>query len=175
MREARELEPLSPLINVYSAGALYFGRQYDQAVERCRSTLEIEPDFALAHLVLGWVYREQGRHEDAVAALERAVELSPGSLDHRAWLGHALAVAGDTDGAGTILEELDDLAEERYVSAGHRALVLAGLDRREEALDGLETAFEERFPWLVFLRVEPAFDDLRDEERFQTLLEKMGL
>lgn len=175
VRRARELDPLSPLINTYSAGALYFARQYDQALERCRATLELAPDYALAHVVRGWILRQQGRHEEAIASLRRALELAPESVDALAFLGHAQAVAGDAGAAEEVLAELDERAEDRYVSAGHRAVIHAGLGRADAALDWLDRAYEERYAWLVFLRVDPVYDALRGEPRFVELLERIGV
>lgn len=169
VRRARELEPGSPLVNTYVAGAYYFGRQLEQAKDRCRQTLDLDPGFFLTHLMLGWVLRQLGRFDEALESLERARELSPESADVRAHQGHTLALAGKRGKARNALSELKKLGDERFVSAGHRALVHIGLGEVEPALEALEEADDERWAWLIFLRVDPVFDPLRDEPRFEEL------
>jgi len=169
VRRARELEPASPLVNAYVAGAYYFGRQFEQAEQRCRSALELDPGFFLTHLMLGWVLRELGRFDEALESLERARELSPESVDVRAHQGNTLAWAGERGEARSVLAELRERGEDRFVSAGHLGLVQLGLGEVEPAIDSLEEADEERWAWLIFLRVDPVFDPVRDEDRFEEL------
>jgi hypothetical protein len=84
-------------------------------------------------------------------------------------------VAGKRDGAQKILAELLALAQQKYVSSYDIALVYAGLGENEHALEWLEKAFEEHNGWLVFLNVEPRFDNLRSDSKFIVLLKKVGL
>jgi serine/threonine-protein kinase len=84
-------------------------------------------------------------------------------------LGYALAVAGKRDEALKIVRRLDELSKQRYVSPYHTAVVYAGLGEKERALDLLEKARNERFNWMPFLQVEPLFDALRGEPKFNEL------
>ena len=104
-----------------------------------------------------------------------AVASDPTSTVLLASLGHALGLAGDTREAERILQGLDRMVDEgRYVPALNRTLVLLGLGRYDDALDWLETAYEERSSWLVSARVDPTFDSVRDHPRFQSLINRVG-
>jgi serine/threonine-protein kinase len=70
---------------------------------------------------------------------------------------------------------MKQLAVERYVSSYSFALVYAGLGNTDEALSALERGFGERTAPLVLVKVEPAFDPLRKQPRFNALLARMGM
>ncbi|HKC66171.1 MAG TPA: hypothetical protein VKB86_21175, partial [Pyrinomonadaceae bacterium] len=74
-----------------------------------------------------------------------------------------------------VIEQLNDLGKQHYVSPYHLAVVYAGLGEHEKALDNLEKAADERFNWLVFIKVEPIFESLRSEPRFLALVHRIGL
>jgi hypothetical protein len=93
----------------------------------------------------------------------------------KASLAHVLAATGDRRRARELLDELAAEGRGRYVAPFYAAVIHAALDEREPALQALETAHAERSGWMVFLGVEPFFDDLRGEARFRTLMQKVGL
>jgi len=103
-----------------------------------------------------------------------AVEHSEESNYFVADLGYCLARAGDRDGAGAILERFEEASRTQYVSSLHRAIVLAGLQEKEETLKWLEAALEERAPTLVYLGVDPRFRWLRGDERFHAVVASAG-
>ncbi len=90
-------------------------------------------------------------------------------------LGHSLGSQGQTDEAEGIARRLANRARRGYVSPALRAQVQLGLKKGGAALDLLEEAAEVRAAELVWLGVQPAYDPLRDEPRFQALLERVGL
>jgi tetratricopeptide (TPR) repeat protein len=175
VRRAQELDPLSPVINTYVAGAFYFARQFEAAEAKCRLALETDPDFALARLVLGWNLREQSRFDLAVEELKNASGRSRDYVDGLAALGHCFGVAGHPEEAAKVLDELHRTSRTNFVSSGHRAMVLLGLGHHEEALRQLAEAHRERYPWLVFLKLDPIFDPLRRKQAFQDLVKRVGL
>jgi serine/threonine-protein kinase len=172
---AREHDPDSPAIRA-SLGLVHgvAGRPVEAATE-LKATLEADADFALAYYFLGQTYLRMERLEDALAALGNASRLAPGSVEFRAGLGHAYALAGKSDRARQLLEELEKLRAERYVSAALFAEVHAGLGETEKALSWLEEAEEERSPELSWIGVRPAFRTLRADAEFTALLERIGL
>jgi serine/threonine-protein kinase len=89
-------------------------------------------------------------------------------------LGHAYAAAGKPAEARRILEDLHALAKKRYVLPYGFALIHIGLGENEEALEWLERACQDRNGMMAFLQVEPRFDPLRDDPRFQDLLRRMN-
>ncbi len=174
LRRAQELDPLSPLVNTYLAGAFYFARQFDEAEAKCRLALEMEPNFPLARLVLGWTFRERLRFDLAEPELRAAAGGSRDSVDGLAALGHCLGVAGRHQEARKILGHLDRIQRTSFVSSGHRAMVLLGLGDHAGSLRELAQAYRERYPWLVFLKLDPVFNPLRTHRAFSELLELVG-
>jgi adenylate cyclase len=172
---ARELDPLSLVINANTGFVLAMSGRYDQGVEQCRRTLEMDPDFAHAHFRLGQIYVSKGRYEQAIAELQKAIPLSRGSPRATAELGLAHALAGDRSAAASVLADLRAQAQRRYVSPFDFGLVHGGLGDRSRALDWLEKAYEERSPGLSLLRVDPAFQALRGEPRYRNLVRRIGL
>jgi tetratricopeptide (TPR) repeat protein len=135
----------------------------------------MEPEFSAAHLTRGLAYEQTSRYDEAIGAFEKARAKSGGNPATLAALGHVLASAGRQDEAVVLLNQLRDLSRQRYVSAIWPALVHAGLGEHELAIDDLEIAYGERDFWLLWLGREPRFDCLRSQQKFQDLLERIGL
>lgn len=173
-RRAQQLDPLSLVINTDAAFVAYFARRYEEAVAQLRRTLELDPGFAYAHVARALALCELGQHRSAVNAGRRATSLAPTSTFMLAALGRVLARAGDSSGADEVLAELADRATRHYVQAAYRGIVLAALGRRDAALDELEKAHQERSHLMAFLDVWPAFDPLRGEPRFHSLVAAVG-
>jgi hypothetical protein len=89
-------------------------------------------------------------------------------------LGRAYALIGRTKDAHRLLDELDNLAQRRYVSPYGRVLIYLGLDD-ERVFDWLERSYNERAGWLMYLATDPRFDSLRQDTRFRSLLDRLGL
>jgi len=174
-KQALELDPLSLMINILAGWILYFDRQNDQAIERFRKTLELDPNFWVAHWTLGRAYEQKMMFAEAIAELRRAIALSAGSPLSLAALGHAYAVSGQTIEAQNVLAQLKESSEKRYVSPYSIATIYAGLGEKDQAFRWLERAYEERSGWLIWLRAEPVSDPLRPDPRFQDLLRRIGL
>jgi TolB-like protein/DNA-binding winged helix-turn-helix (wHTH) protein/Tfp pilus assembly protein PilF len=172
---ARQLDPLSLSINFSYGWRLYMARQYDQAAEQLRNTLEMDPDFALAHLVLGETYEQKGDDQRAIAELQKATAASSNMPLMVAGLGHAYAVAKKTPEARAVLNQLLEQSKQQYVSPFYIALIYAGVGENERAMDWLEKAYEDRSNGLVFIKVDPELDTLRSNSRFKELQSKMHL
>jgi hypothetical protein len=106
--------------------------------------------------------------------MEQSVRLQPDSTQNLWSLGHAYAVAGKTDEARGVLSELKALSRDRYVLPFGIAVIYTGLGEKDEAIDWLEKAYEERNGWMVYLREEPRLEPLRSDPRFQDLLARMN-
>jgi serine/threonine protein kinase/tetratricopeptide (TPR) repeat protein len=172
---AEEAEPLSLVINFNLGRILYFARQYDEAEKQCLKTLEIYPNFFLGYRRLGMIYTEKLMYEEAEAQLKRSLELSPDNSETLSALGYNYAVWGRTDDARRVLDDLVELAEREYVSPYSYARIYLGLGKIEEAFEWLEKAYQERHGILVYLKVEPIFDNVREDSRYLRLLRRMGL
>jgi eukaryotic-like serine/threonine-protein kinase len=172
--KGRELDPLSLIINTSAGWTLYFSRQYEQAVESLRKTLEIDAHFPYAHAMLGQSYLQLGRFEEAIAELQAASDLSEASPIYHAMLGRAFAVSGNSSAALKILNQLKEQSGRSYLSSYCIAEICLSLGDKDQAFGALEKAYEERARMLVMLKVEPELDPLRSDSRFQNLLQRMN-
>ena len=174
MQRAEELDPLSPIIKVSVARTHFYARRYDRAREILEQLSEREPGFWPVHAVLGQVHMAQGRYADAIRELVTARNLSPSSMRNLGVLGDVYARAGQRAEARAILTEMERLSRTRYVPPVYPAMVHMGLGDTRRALDLLDQAFVDRSDWILQLPVEPQFDVLRGEKRFQDLLRRAG-
>src|SRR4030095_2645022 len=139
------------------------------------TTLEMYPNFWLSHINIGRSYTQMGTHENAINELKKAVELSVGNTEALSFLGFAYAAAGKGAEALKTLHELEEQSKRGHVPPYHLAIVHAGLGQGDEAFARLEQAFEKHAVDLFTLKVEPMFDNLRSDHRFQDLLRRVGL
>jgi tetratricopeptide (TPR) repeat protein len=174
LKRAMRLDPLSPIIHASLSWAYSNARLYDRAIGQAKNTLDLDSIFPATWYVLGLATMLTQQTESGIAAFRRGVELSPGGSAYVAGLGWALARAGKTGEAQTILEELlRERANGKYVMAAQIAMVYAELQEKDEALRWLEEGYQERSAWMVYLNVDPRYDNLRSEPRFRELLRRM--
>ncbi len=171
---ATRLDPLAPLIITLSADFRLEARRYDEVEPLIRRALEVDPNFWVAHVSAAKLYLHQGRHDEAVAAAERARTFSGGHSEALALLGLGHGGARRADRAREILSELERRGAAGYVPATHVAAVHLGLGETGQAMRWLERAFEDRDAWLTELGVEPRWDGLRDHPGFGDLLRRIG-
>jgi serine/threonine-protein kinase len=172
---AKELEPLSLIINTNLGWISYHAREFEKAAAYCREAIDLEPRFTPAHFYYGLTLVQLGRVDEAITTLRHAVELSRGGAMIMGGLGYALGRSGDHEAARRVLADLRTQAAHMYVSPFHYAMVHTGLGEIEQALDYLDQTWEERFCWLVWLRTEPIFDPIRNHARFTDLLRRVNL
>ncbi|HXH49075.1 MAG TPA: winged helix-turn-helix domain-containing protein [Terriglobia bacterium] len=173
-KRARELDPLSPAINLSLAHRYWFMRQYDTEIRGLQETLQLFPEFANAYGTLAYAYLATGRHQEAISALQKCRSLSGASPAEVVALGEAYAKGGVR---GFYLYDLRRLMEEskhRYVRPVYIARLHAFLGENDEAFSYLEKAYEEREWHLTRLQVDPVWDPLRSDPRFQDLVRRMN-
>jgi len=169
IRQAQELDPLSIVISVELAWGLYMARDYPRSMEESLKTLRMEPEFPAAYHSLGLALEQMGKYDEAIEAFEKARDRSGAHPSTLAGLGHAYALQGRRDGAKKILQQLNEASSKTYISPCWLAIVHAGLEEKDGAMEQLEQAFEAHDVWLVWLKAEPRFDVLRSDARFQDL------
>jgi TolB-like protein/Flp pilus assembly protein TadD len=174
-RLAQELDPLSLIDRATVGWAFYFGGQYDQAIEQCEKTLEIDPHFWLAHDYLARAYFQKGMYKEASAEFQKAKSFSPGSPVLIAELGYTDAVSGKKQDAQMALEELMQLSKRRHVPSFWFAFLYSGLVEKDRAFEWLQKAYEERSAVFAYLEVEPMFDGFRSDPRVMDFLRRIGL
>ncbi len=171
-KRAIELDPLSLICNS-DLGWIYFNaRRYDEAEAQARKTLEMDSRFAVAHYYLGEVFQFKGRLNDAIAEYQKAFDLNNDPFSF-AMLGQAYARQGKTDEARKVLARLSEEAKSRYVSPYALAVVLTALGEKAQAIDELERSYDERGFYIALISVDPLFDDLRGDPRFDAVVQKI--
>ncbi len=174
LRRARELDPLSLIINTRLATMLFWARRYDEALAQSRHTLELDATYLPAREAASRAYLLLGRCAEALGQIEHGPELTAGWA--RADLGYTYARCGRRTEALAELEHLGAEAKEgQYISRYALAMIWAGLGDKERAFAELDSAYEERAFSMFLLRVEPAFDGMRADPRFARLVKKVGM
>lgn len=172
-RRALKLDPVSVVINNNVGSNLYFARRYDEAVDQLKQVLRMDANFGFAHWDLGQVYLEKEMYAQAIAELEKADALL-GGFRARADLAYAYGRSGRTKEAQEQLEHFTKLSVRGQVSPATIALIYTGLGNKDQALRWLSKACDQRFG-ISRLKVDPKWDSLRSDQRFQDLLRRIGL
>lgn len=169
MRRAIQLDPLSLPVNRDLGLMYYWARDYNSAITQFKRTLEMDPAFHHTHCYLGRAYEQQGKFDLALAEYEKA-DSQPGSIsDKQAALGRIYSRLGRRKDALGVLEELRRTGLKRPVCQYNLASIYAALGDKEEALNLLEKEFQGGHGWTVYLPIDPLFDALRAEPRYQHL------
>lgn len=173
IQRARELDPLSLIINANLGVTFVLAREYDQAIQQCLGTLEMDPHFVPARGSLALAYQGKGMLEENIVEVQKALADAyvPQVV---AALARAYALAGKRAPALRTMEELNQLSKRTYVSSYDVATVYVALGEKERALAELERAYDEHSERLIWLRVDWRFDDLHPDPRFQDLLRRMN-
>ena len=175
LRRAQEQDPLSLVISTDLGMALFFAQNYDQASTELNKVLELDANFTPAHYFVGWIHERRGEFASAIKEFQKAVELSQGSALFLAMLGHSYAVSGQPGKARQVLSQLREIRRHKTISLTNEAIVLLGLDEREEALRLLEQACQDKDVQLAPLKVNPIYESIRSDSRFQNILQRVGL
>ncbi len=170
---ARQLDPLSLIIASDNGAILFYSRQYERAIAKWRSVLDIDPEFPRAHMIVN-AYAEKGMLADAVADVERRRPMLNTSA-YWAELAYIYGRTGQTALAHRALGELQRASRREPIQAGAVAAVHAALGEKEEAMRWLQRAANEHSLDMTTLKVNPAFDAVRGDPRFQQLLVRVGL
>jgi len=173
-KRTEELEPLSFVASSHLGWIYYLSGQNDKAIEQCKKILELDPSSFPARRYLGLAYEAKGMYAEAITEFQTGVKLS-GSPLMLALLGHAYAASGKTAEARQVLNDLQQLKDQRYVSPYTVAAIHAGLGDQEQAFKWLQTAVEERDIWLMNLKVDPVFARLRSQRQFTDILARIRL
>jgi TolB-like protein/Tfp pilus assembly protein PilF len=172
---AVELDPLCLVVGTSAAFVRYLAGDYDGALAHCRRTTDIDPQYLPARRLVGAVYLQIGRTEDAVAVLDAVHAEASQDPVYAASLSNARALAGDAPGAALLVAGIPRLGATRYVSRYHLALAHVGVGEWDAAFAALEQAVVDSDPALVYLAVEPRFEPIRSDPRYARLLDLLGL
>jgi TolB-like protein/tetratricopeptide (TPR) repeat protein len=174
LEPARISDPLSSGIQSTRAFALLLGCHFDEAIAEAQQVLELDPQYPMALIRLGFACAGKGLYADAVRAFEAAEEAAPGLVDCVALQGYAHGKAGNRHLALARLADLRRLADERYVPPFLFSNIHLGLDEYDDAIRYMEQEYAARGWYLLLIKQGPQFDPLRSHPRFQALLRAMA-
>jgi len=171
-KKAIELDPLNSFFQSALAYFLYHARRYDDAIVQIKKTLELDPASTLGRHLLGCCLLWKGDTPGAIAEFQRTKIIVTGAW-YQGLLGYAYAISGDRPKAEQMLRELEEMAKRQYVNTTAFASIYLGLGEKEKALDWLDKSYQDQESACWYLTVDPIYDSVRNEPRFQALVQKV--
>ena len=175
IHRALELDPLSLQINADIGFQLCYARRYDEAVESLKKTLQMDSKVPLAHLWLGRTYQQKQMFGEAIAEYNATNERLPDWPVTLASIGYVQGITGRTQEARAMIRKMDELRKTKYVTPYAVALIYAGMGDKDRAIEWLEKAYNDRANWMVWLGLDPRWDPLRNDPRFQDIFRRVGV
>ncbi|MGH9838956.1 MAG: protein kinase domain-containing protein [Blastocatellia bacterium] len=174
VKRAREIDPVNLRINALEAQFLIHAGRTDEAGDRLQKTSELDSNYWFTYQHAASAYIEKGMFAEAVIAARKGLDLYAANSRLISYLAYALAKSGRRAEARAELAALLKLSAERYVPPYNIAMIYNGLGERDETLAWLERGVEQRDPRMTSLKVEPKWNNLRANPRFQELLRRVG-
>jgi TolB-like protein len=175
MEIALKIDPLSPIMQEGRAYLFTLGRRYDEAIEWCRKMLESDPSVYKGYTSMGRALLQKGMYKEAIETLQKGRSLAGDMPTILGAMGQAHGLLGNVAEARGLLRQLDAIAAIRPVPCTSFALVHLGLGEKDAALMWLERGVNRHQPPVAALKIHPAYDELRNEPRFHSLLARIGL
>jgi DNA-binding winged helix-turn-helix (wHTH) protein/TolB-like protein/Tfp pilus assembly protein PilF len=171
-RRAQQLEPLWIAPRAAMGMILGYAKRYDESIRQLTQTLALDERADNARTYLGRAYLHSGHPDLALAEFQKRRSPAPGSYGD---VAQALVLSGRREEARAELDRLLQLSRERYVAALDIATIHASLGEKDKAFEWLARAFEERSTNLGFIAQDPSFEAMRDDPRFEALIERIGV
>jgi len=176
IKTAETLDPRSLIVHTAAGYVYYFARKPEDSIRECNMVLAIDPNFMVAHAVLGLGLEEKSKYPEAVAEFQKALNLSTiRSATYLSYLGHAYAMAGKPVEAENIIVELNALGKKGYPVLDDEAVVYVALGDKEKAIKSLRDSLNNHDANMVWYSVNPQFEPLRSDARFTAILAQLKL
>jgi tetratricopeptide (TPR) repeat protein len=175
IQKAQQLDPLSPAVHTAAAANYYYADRYEDCMRAARRVLELQPGSWAASLFLGAGHSRLGHAAEAEKYLKEALASSKENPFVLGSLGRHYARTGRKEEARKVLKELESRARTEYVAASLPAKLYFLLGEPGQGFTWMEKAFAERDQSLNFLKVDPDYEPVRKDPRFQRLLDRIGL
>jgi len=175
IKKAQETDPLMPLFYAFGTGICHTAGKNDEGLEQFKKAIELEPNIGLAYFHAGRVYGAKGMINEAISAFQRSLELVVHSGWAESYLGSIFHAQGNREKAETVLIELINQKNKKWISSACIGLLAGELDKFDLAFEYFDKAFEERDTLMPFINVFKEYKKLRTDPRFRTLLTKMNL
>jgi tetratricopeptide (TPR) repeat protein len=173
-RRAVEIDPLNLISNTNLGDGLYNEHKYDQAIEQYQKTLALDANFSVALAGLGSAYERKGMYKEAISEWQKMLAAEQ-DAQTAALLGNTYARSGYKDAMRAWIADLKKQSADNYVSPFGVAQLYAMLGEKDSTMEWLEKAYQDRSVDLVTVNVDPVFDFLHSDRRFQDLLRRIGL
>jgi len=178
IRKTQDIDSLSPLINCEFGRILFYSGKYEQAINALQKTIERYPEFSQTHLYLGMAYLQKSRYEDALLEFQKPSQkesVDRQRIEQLGWQGIVYEKMGNRNEAQIRLDELVDRFKYQWSMPYSTAILYFALGERDEGFRWLEKAYENRDYRICLLKIDPVFDGVREDPRFQEMLKKVGL
>jgi tetratricopeptide (TPR) repeat protein len=175
IRRAKDLDPLSLVIMNNIVENFIERGDMSSALDECKRMLELDPSFVAVYQTLCIIYSKQERLSEALAAAQKGVELSARSNATLALAGYVHGRTGRRDAAQAIIVELEKRYAIKEADGRDLAIVYTGLNEKDKAFEWLEKSYQDRSLFLAVLLLEPLFEPLRSDPRWQDLFRRVGL
>jgi tetratricopeptide (TPR) repeat protein len=175
IREAQKADPVSIIINADVAEILFFSRRYEEAIAQCQRTIELDPNFALAYWILSRAYRFNGQYAEAAAAAQKALQTDPDRIELLIELAWSYRSDGRLAEADKAIDEWKKQVEGRYDAFFTDTNAALFMGKRDQVFATLEKQYSEHSGSLIVLNVEPDYAALRQDPRFKSLVQRLGL
>ena len=172
---ARDIDPRSLIINANVGWCYYLAGDPDHAIEAEKATLRLDPGFVVAHGYLGQAYLQKKMYYQAIAEFQEHGVAVAERYVTKGRTRLRICASGKTEQAREILQEFLLAPSGTYISPYAWAMLYAGMDRKEDAVEWLERGYEERNARMVNLAVHPMFVFLRGDAGFEKLLARMNV
>ena len=174
-QRAQQLDPLSNEANLNLGQTYYFVHQYDRAIEALHNTTVLDPNLWVTYDLLGWCYEAKGDLPGAIAQYQKARQIEPDFAEPLTSLGRGYALEGKKAEVKQVLDQLQEQSKQHPVAPYNLAWVYAAMGDKDQAMALLEKSYEQRSFYTVLLGVDPKFDNMRGDPRFQALIKRIGL
>ncbi len=175
IKRAQELDPLSGVIAVNVSRMYQLQNNHDASIENSLKIIELDPSFGPAYEYLALSYLKRGRNAEAIAAAEKAADLTNRAAITLGDLGYVYALVGKRAEAIDKIKELEEKYTRKEATGQYIAAVYVGLGDKDKAFDWLEKDFQARNGKLAEIRWQIQFEPLRDNPRYKDLLKRIGL
>lgn len=174
IRRARELDPLNAMNRALSSQIAFASGDAEGAIRLARESIIVDPEFWIGHFQLAQAYVELQDYSRALESLTQASRFSGGNSKTLSLRGYLLARTTNSAEAHEILHTLETVSRDRYIPPYAMALIHIGLGQFDCAFDWLLRAYEAHDVHLVFLTIDPKWNPMRNEERFNDLVRRCG-
>jgi tetratricopeptide (TPR) repeat protein len=175
MNRAFHLDSGSIVIRKTMGDPYYYSRRYEEAIKRYSAALKTDPNFWMAHLFLGWAYQQEGATTRALHEFEAVTAHTGISSIAQGAIGHLYATSGEESKALSIINYLKEQPETPHVAPHTLAVIYAGLGENDRAFECLDASYANRIELLAWIKVDPRFEVLHADPRFDRFLERVGL